>query len=295
MRLCPVRPGLCLAASLLTSTPAGAAYYGSGWYGEVEAGAHYDDNLGRTGNPAQRREDFATVLAGGAGYEGLHGTRARLGFDTRLEWQRFSEFEDLDQVSGSVQGWYLVQPVPGFATPWFEFRARGAVLQHRDSDIRDGGALDLGARAGKRLAQSLSVGAGYTFRMQRGEGPVFDLEQHAIEGDFDWTFAPRATLHGGYSFQWGDVVSTSVRSALLQAEAEAMAADAAFGGAGSNCAVTVCAWRFDGRTHSLWGGASWEFAGGWFLDVSVRWFRTDWGTTGRYEGLGYRAGVYFRF
>jgi hypothetical protein len=289
--------GAATAVLLLAPAAAPAAgYYGSGWYREAEAELRYDDNLGRTGNVVDRKEDFSARFGAGIGYEALPAADSRFGIAGRAAVERFDEYHDLDNIEIGAEGWYTFQPRPGPARPWYEAWGRISRIEHRDSDIRDGGIFEAGTLAGMRFGEAVSGRLGYVHSSRWGDDDVFDVRTHAVELDMDADILPRATLYGGYTFQWGDLVSTARSAPGLIAESDAVAIDDAFGGGtGSGCGSRRCAWRLEGRTHFIAGGVQWQVTGGLYLDLSARWFRVRWGESGRYEGLNYRASLYFRF
>lgn len=291
-------PGVLLAMVLLASggTAPAAGYYGSGWYREADAELRYDDNLGRSGNALDRVEDFSARLRAGAGYDALSGPERRFGLGARFGIERFGEFHALDNLEGTLEGYYIVQPHPGQDRPWYEAWARLTRLEHRDSDARDGTVIEAGLQAGRRFGDRASGRLGYVHTRRRGDGPVFDLDSHAAEFDFDLLLHPRATLYGGYGFHWGELASSARASPGLRDEAEAVVLDDAFGrGSGPDCLLRRCAWRLDGRTHVLNGGVQWRVAGDMYLDLSLRWFRVRWGDDARYKGLNLGGAFYLRF
>lgn len=278
------------------STAHAGGYYGAGPWREADLEVRYDDNLGRTGNAADRKEDFTARLGAGVGYEALPAADSRFGVAARFAVERMGEYHDLDNLEISGEGWYSIQPQPGLTRPWYELWGRITGIEHRDSDLRDGGIFEAGALAGMRLTGKASARLGFVHTSRWGSGDVFDTRSYALEADMDADLLPRLTIYGGYSFQWGDLVSTAGASPLLMAESEAFAIDDAFGaGTGPGCASRRCAWRLDGRTHFLSGGLQWRLPGNLSLDISTRWFRTRWGGSGEYDGLNYRASLYLRF
>lgn len=289
----------CGAVALLLAvlSPVHAAgYYATGLYREADAEVSYDDNLGRTGNPRDRKEDFTWRVGAGLGYEALPSADSRFGVAARVDAERLGEYHDLDNLEISAEGWYTIQPQPGLHRPWYEVWGRASRVEHRDSDIRDGGSFEAGVQGGMRLGTAAAARIGYVHAVRWGDGDVFDLGTHAVEFDADWDILPRAKIYGGYSFQWGDLVSTARASPGLLGDYHEFAFDDVFGaGTGADCALRRCAWRLSGDTHFLTGGAQWQITGGLYLDLSTRWFRTLWGENGRYEGLNYRASLYLRF
>lgn len=179
-------------------------------YFDLQVGFDWENNLGRAQASVDRLDDFVTVIGLSANQVRPLSARQGLLFTAITEFRHFADFDDLDQAKVGAKAVYRFKPDQGFESWWYELGVAGAVLQHADSDLRDGGELVLQGSLGRRFGESTLFRGGYRFQHQRSWcAAVFDHDVHRVFGNLDWRATKRATLYGTLGWQTGDASSTA--------------------------------------------------------------------------------------
>lgn len=284
-----------LALALAHGVVAAAGYYGSGWYREAGLQQSYDDNVSRSGAPADIASDFITRVDAAFRHTRMMGSAGRLSLAGRVAYERFDGHGDLSNVEADMEGYYVYQPNPGFSAPWYELSARLSRIEPRDSRIRRSTVADAGASAGKRLTDTLTARLGYRYSERWAQSEVFDTRDHALQLDLDMSLSPGMGAWLAYEFHAGAVVSTATPAAWIFAAAEAWEPDEAYGRVSGPGCSPRCAYRLDGRTHVVGAGFEFELTNHASVDLSGTWFHTDWEGGGAYHGLTLGVALYLNY
>jgi len=271
-----------------TALPAFAGPVSGEAFFDLRPTAIYAQNVGRAERSAEVEDDVVYGLDATAGYQMTIGRRSGLILKGGLAGRHHQRLGDLSnyRVHGSAA--YLIQPGQGFSSPWYALSAGLSLLEHRDSAIRDGTRLDLGAQLGTRMTDRIALRAEYGYaRRNAFTGETFDIEDHTLGGTVEYTLRPRAVVYTGYAFSTGDVVTDAGMNPRLRSVAKAVAPDAAFPGRR--------AWRLAGDTHDFRLGTRIGFSRRDGVDLSGRYFATDAAGNNQWHGWLVGAAYVYRF
>lgn len=288
-----------LITGMLTS--AGAMAGGS--YVDFSAEYLHDDNIGRAEADADQLSDNIALFSGALQIPQLLGERSGLLHVLRLEYDRHVDWDDLSVLTASAGTTLRYKPGAAYNSPWFEPSFNFALMQHQDSDIRDGTLLRAGLTVGSNLTDRLTARLGYRYDWRQAwDADVYDLGSHRLAGSVDFELTDRATLYGTLGWQTGEVVSTATPSPKVLNASEARAVDEALSERPDN-AVRVgnyyqgerVAYRLDADSLTGELGLNVALTRKLALDLSALSF-SAWGEGNNdYDGLQLRAGLLYRY
>ncbi len=178
---------------------------------ELSGDVSYDDNVPRAEVENDIEDDFIFSIRGGAGRVFAVNDISGLILRAQLEGNFFEEFDDLHHLRAKGSAVYRIQPSPAYTAPWYELNLSLSQLEFRDSDIRNGSVVTVGANVGKRFTDRIEALAGYKFENRWArEDDVFDIHHHDFFATLDYSLTESLTFYTGYSFRTGEVVSTAV-------------------------------------------------------------------------------------
>lgn len=213
----------------LLSVPVPAA---AEWFGGLEAGTVYDDNLSRSELAADVESDrgLRAFAEGGRAFELAAGTAVT--FTGSLEYAAFDEFSAMDNSTLGVAGSWRKKFGLGLLAPALRLRAAVERLDFDDAK-RDGWLYvgEIGWR--KRLGERWDVDAALSYEIRRadaaGPGTVFDQERIGASVLGDVALGGPWFLTIGYGFLDGDVDSNATPNDRIIAAKEASIPDPVFG------------------------------------------------------------------
>jgi hypothetical protein len=291
------------ALFVLALVGSGNGARGQSHYADVSLDYLHDDNIGRAELDRDILEDNIVTLSGSLNMPRLLGSRAGLLNSLRLEYAAQTEWEDLSALTASAASTFRYQPGAAFSAPWYEAQLVAALMQHQDSDIRDGARLRLNLAVGSDFTDRLVGRAGYRYELRRAwEGEVFDLDNHRFSGSLDYGINDWVTLYGTFAWQTGEVVSTATPRPQVLNASEARHLDEALserppGAArvGNFFEGDRVAYRLDADTLTGELGLNVALSRKLALDFSALHFQAYGDGDNDYDGLQLRAGLLYRF
>jgi len=276
---------------------------GQSHYVDVSLDYMHDDNIGRAELDRDILEDNIVTLSGSLNMPRLLGSRAGLLNSLRLEYAAQTEWEDLSALTASAASTFRYQPGAAFSAPWYEAQLVAALMQHQDSDIRDGARLRLNLAVGSDFTDRLVGRVGYRYELRRAwEGEVFDLDNHRFSGSLDYGINDWVTLYGTLAWQTGEVVSTATPRPQVLNASEARHLDEALserplGAArvGNFFEGDRVAYRLDADALTGELGLNVALSRKLALDLSALHFQAYGDGDNDYDGLQLRAGLLYRF
>lgn len=297
---CRATASVLIVLALFGSITESAA---QGSYVDIALEYLYDDNIGRAEVDDDILDDNIIALSGSFNLPQVLNARAGLLHTLRLEYAGNAEWEDLSAFTASAASTFRFRPGAAFSAPWYEAQLAAALLQHRDSDIRDGGQIRLNLSVGSNLTDRLVGRVGYRYELRRAwEDEVFDLDNHRFSGNVDYGVNERVTLYGTLAWQTGEVVSTATPRPQVLNASEARHLDDALSerpvGAirvGNFFQGERVAYRLDADTLTGEVGLNLALSQKLALDLSALHFRAYGDGDNDYDGLQLRAGLFYRF
>lgn len=291
------------ALLVLALVGSGPGARGQSRYVDVSLDYLHDDNIGRAELDRDTLEDNIVTLSGSLNMPRLLGSRAGLLNSLRLEYAAQAEWEDLSALTASAASTFRYQPGAAFSAPWYEAQLVAALMQHQDSDIRDGARLRLNLAVGSDFTDRLVGRVGYRYELRRAwEGEVFDLDSHRFSGSLDYGVNDWVTLYGTIAWQTGEVVSTATPRPQVLTASEARHLDEALserplGAArvGNFFEGDRVAYRLDADSLTGELGLNVALSRKLALDLSALHFQAYGDGDNDYDGLQLRAGILYRF
>ncbi len=257
----------------------------------INVSGFYQSNLGNADRRADKLEDW--VISTGASYAKsiLLTERTASVFHAGLNYDRHIRYEDLSRLDLSMGAKYRVQPVIGFTRPWMEVSAKLDVLQHQDSEIRDGVIAALQASLGQQMTDRIKLVAGAVWEQRHAQSAVFDTRNQQFFAKLDYRCDERNLFYMNGSVIKGDQVSTASIpvSATLRAQAEAITPDIALSGSSQRNAYQVQA-----RANLLELGWNYALSGSQAVDAGLKAFDVDAEAGLQYQGVVLQATYLYR-
>jgi len=285
-----------LLFSLFPIASSSASYYGSGAYGDVGIGLRYDSNLSRAQTEHDRKEDFINNFNARYGYQKVLSQNSLLNISADVAYEKMGEFKALNNLQLGGAASYYYQPVPGYFNPWFELTFSLNHLKFNKSKIRDSVILDSSLKVAKRFTHKLNGSLAYTYNERYSSEKVFDLVNHVISSDVEYSYSRSLTLFAGYKIEFGEVVSTAIPNAKIIAASESVAPDDVFSsGIGSSCMNRRCAYRLDATSHKLNAGMYMNPGESVEIELATQYHYSDAAGDNRYQGLIYYASFWYAY
>jgi hypothetical protein len=195
-RLLPVF--VVLAASLADPGPAPGE-----WFGDVDAGTVYEDNLSRAAKAADQESDlaFASTLSVGHVFALTGSTAARASLD--IGGSAYTEFGKLNNLASGFTLSLRHKLGLGPFVPWMRVFASGAYLNYAD-DFLDSALWSGGLEVGKRVHERIDLKAGYLYEVRDANNGVYDQAGHTLSLQGSFLLTPATELTLGYWTRWGD-------------------------------------------------------------------------------------------
>jgi hypothetical protein len=199
----------------------------------------------------------------------------------------------LSHLTASAGATYRYKPSGGYAGTWYEGNLTGVLLQHQDSDLRDGGIVGFSVSAGRNFTDRIIGRVAYRYEIRRGWGEdVFDTDNHRFSGNLDYRLTERLTFYGTFAWQTGEVVSTATPSPKVLGASEARAPDEALS---NGTGLQRVAYRLDAESFTGELGMNIALKRNVAMDISALHFRAYGEDDNDYNGLILRGGLLYRF
>jgi len=174
--------------------------------GELAIG--YDSNVANARQGADEREDEFALLSLGADRTWSLGADQALQARVNVESQAFREFEDLDNVLGTLSLRYLLRPGAGFFTPTFAISGSAGWWEF-NSRLRDSADYRASMFVLEQLTTKISARLTGTIDWRRAaRAEVFTNRTRSLGVDLDWMLTSRFATYAGYRRRWGQFVTT---------------------------------------------------------------------------------------
>lgn len=278
-------------SSLLSLTPAHAVETRFG----VDAELLSDDNVNR-GPGGYEKSDTIASVEGNVSRSLLLSFRSGLLLRGSVRYERYLDFDDLSNLSLNGRVAWRFQPNPGLTGTSFELAAQARMLEHSDSNIRDGYLYSVSASLGKHFTDRVRLGGGISLDERRAdEGEVYNLSSNSVWLSADYRLTT-AIIYGSVTRISGDHAITTGEGTYpgLSGYYDASVVDTAFTDAFG--AYAPWAYRIDAQTMSFELGVNLPLRGKHTLDFSARFYDSEADRGGfTYDGTQLRAVYFYRF
>ncbi|HSG89224.1 MAG TPA: hypothetical protein VLA56_08425 [Pseudomonadales bacterium] len=230
---------------------------------DLGASLRHDDNLSNSLDRHDRASDQILRLDASARRDLLDESGTGLRFRGQLGAEHLRDFDDLDRLDLRLGADWVLVPRHTYGDLSVALTAELEGFVHRDSDLRDGGALTLGLLLRDRLTDRLELTGGARHAVRRSrEGDLFDLDRSELFLRMDLDTGRRTGVWLGIDAGVGDTVANVARSgASILPIAEALAVDPVFGagllggpGAGPGAGTNRVSYRIDARAVAVRAG-----------------------------------------
>lgn len=251
-----------IAAVLLLTMPAWPVLAAEGWRFGAGAEFTHDDNATR-GLYDGKKSDNILAMEASASRSWLLSPASGLLLRGLARYSHFTDIDDISNLALVGRAAWRIQPAPGFNAPWFELAGQAQLLQHADSELRDGHILTIEASAGRFLTDRLRLAAGLGLDERSGDDTgVYDLSNTRLWASLDHRIGVRNTLYARLAHVTGDQVFNVIPALGLGVWAIDPALASVYGAPGN-------AYRVDATTQVLELGFNYPLASGQALDFSV--------------------------
>jgi len=224
-----------------------------------------DSNVG---NAFQSKDEEGSVRSLGnlkLAYNRPLGERSKLQFWLRAGGEYFTNIEDLSNIFAQGHADYEISMSTAFAAPVFTLLAEVTGVDVK-SDIRDSVNFRLGAEIRSQLSPTLTVGGGVHGIYNNADSDVFTTKDRGVFAQAGYSLLKDGTLFGNFTYQYGDVTSTSSPTLDIINASKAITPDDAFGGLDAN----QLAYKILANTFILTLGYRHSFSERLSLDFSLR-------------------------
>ncbi|MBD3646776.1 MAG: hypothetical protein HUJ31_04835 [Pseudomonadales bacterium] len=286
-----------LIISVALPMPAWAAYQ-SGFYGEVQAALTHRDNVSQSLDSTNAQSDNLSTLTLGGGYRNKIGDSNQLIAAAYVSFNRYNEFDGLDNTAASLGLYWTTQPTPGYDKPWYVVSTRLIRLDYEDSDIREGNLWTIGASANKRLTDTVTghLGFQHVRRLPQDDdaGIAFDTRSNEIYIGLDFQLTRKLSLKGEYSRLHGDVTYSESQTTAPYAYAGSTSRDPALDRCGPSGCTSWYSWRQSAKTNKWQSGIEYQF-GAVSVDLTAEYYDSDLDGNGTYNDWLVQTGVVWTF
>lgn len=245
----------CLLLASLLWSPVGRAQ----WFADTAAETLYTSNLSRAERASNAREDLGLSVAARAGYHFQPAIYTGLTVNARLSRTAFNSYSGLDNAEVAAGMTLSHKFGLGDKAPSVSVDLQAGRSEYQN-DIRDTWLYSTGLAVSKRLTDGVLLTA--SLRHERRDGDHnqprpqipgmpppkpgdawrYDVSSISLQGELDLNES--SWLTAGYSFQKGDIVSSSPKYARIIAAAVAITSDPVYG-------PGIIAYRIPALTPSL--------------------------------------------
>ena len=250
----------------------------------------YDDNVRRAQNEVDIRDDSLLNLTINAKAGKSLSRYSRLNYGGRISVEKFSTFEELNNLNFDINVKYRFAYASGFTSPLYSigFKAGGI---SSDKVARDSTVYSINSGVNKWLTNTINMSVGLVHKQRESRSRVFDTKENLIFGNLDINFSKSALIYTTYSYIAGDIVSSATPSLAIINAAEAIQPDDAFGGMTTN----QFAYRLDSDTQVVTLGYNQAISAATSFDVSYRYVKTESEGSIEYDRSIFRISLLGRF
>ncbi len=273
-----------------------AAHGAEDWRYGLSADIVRDSNATRGLYDGKKADNIATI-EGSTTRSWLLSPDSGLLVRGAARYSHFMDIEDISNIALIGRTALRFQPTRGFSAPWYEVAGQIQVLQHADSDLRDGAIATLEASAGSYITDRLQLSAGIGVDKRGGGGGtagLYDLSNKRIFAAADLRIGVNNMLYARLMRQTGDqVFSSGSTSGLSAVWEDDPALRAPLGLAVAN------AYRIDATTLAWEFGLNYPLGPEQALDFSVARYSSEAeegpATGNKYRSTQLRATYLYRF
>ncbi|MBC8211912.1 MAG: hypothetical protein H8E21_12690 [Gammaproteobacteria bacterium] len=230
----------------------------------------YDDNIRRAKYDADIREDSLFNLSFRAHKKLWNSRFSQLGIAAKVEAEKYSTFDTLDNVGFGVGLKYSFSFSSGFSAPLYSLKLDLGGIKS-ESEMRTADTASLGLEINKWLTNTISLTAGYKAKLQDSQSEVFDTMEHQFFANLDLELSARHLFYLTYHYIAGDIVSSATPKIAIINAADAIEPDDAFGGIAAN----QFAYRLDAVSQVVTLGYNAAISGNLSLDLSLRYINSE--------------------
>jgi hypothetical protein len=208
------------------------------WLFDADAGAFYDNNLGRASSPADFRAGSAATLAIAASWFAAPTESDVLSVGAAVGGEAHDRYHGLNNGWAVGTALYRHKFGVGLSAPWVLGEIAGGYYEY-DFNVRTGARFALRAEMGKRLSETFDIEIGAFYDRRYGpfgvpdipgiSGKAFDLRGEGVYFRAGYAVTENLLLSARLAVRRGDVVSTATETDQIISAATAIAEDPTFG------------------------------------------------------------------
>lgn len=224
-----------------------------------------DSNVGNAVRSHDEEESFRFLGNLKLSYSWPLGELSKLHFGLKAGGEYFSNIDDLSRLFAQGQVAYETSMSTGSSAPVFTLMAEVTGVDVK-SDIRDSVNFRLGMEIRSQLSPKLTVEGGVHGVYNNANSDVFTTKEVQVFTNAGYAILEDGTLHGSFTYQYGDITSTGTPTLDIIKASEAIIPDDAFGGLKAN----KLGYRLLANTFTLALGYKHVFSERISLDLSLR-------------------------
>jgi hypothetical protein len=223
----------------------------------------------------------------------LLGPNSGMVFRGAARYARFTDLSDISNLALAARAAWRYQRDRSFGAPWYEIAGEAQLLNHADSDLRDGNVVSITGSIGRYLTDRVRISGGLGVDKRSGDDTsLYDLTTNRLWGTFDLRVGARNAFYARLTRVAGDHVfnaASGVNQGLLSLAADRVITDPALG-------PGFIGYRAEATTFLYDLGYNMPLPGGHALDFSLTHYSSETDIGGySYDGTLLRATWLYRF
>jgi hypothetical protein len=224
-----------------------------------------DSNVGNAVRSRDEEGSFRSLGNVKLAYNRPLGELSKLQLWLRGGGEYFTNIDDLSNIFIQGRADYEFSLSPGPTVPVFTLLTEVTGIDVK-SDIRDSVNFRLGVEIRAQLSPTLTIGGGVHGIYNNADSDVFTTKDLEVFTHAGYSLLKDGTVYGNFTYQYGDVTSTSSPTLDIINASKAITADDAFGGLDAN----QLAYKILANTFILTLGYRHVFSERLALDFSLR-------------------------
>ena len=250
----------------------------------------HDDNIRKAQNEIDIRTDNTLSLTLNAKAGTSLSRFTLLSYGGSIQAEKFSEFDELDNLSFNVNVKYRFAFASGFASPIYFLGLKVGGIESAKI-ARDSTTYSINFGVNKWLTDTINMSLGIDHRQRNSRSRVFDTVENQLFGNLDINLSKTTLLYSTYTYIIGDIVSSATPTLAIINASEVIEPDDAFGGIATN----QFAYRLDSVTQVITLGYNKIVFGKTSIDLSYRFVKTESEGNIEYDRSIFRASLLGRF
>jgi FimV-like protein len=250
----------------------------------------HDDNIRRAQNEIDIRSDSIINMTLNARAGESLSSFTLLSYGASISAEKFSTFEELDNISFDANVKFRFAFAAGFTSPIYSIGLKVGGIES-DKVARDSSVYSLSLGVNKWITNTLNLSIGLDHKQRESRSRVFDTTENRMFANLDINLSKTDLVYTTYTYIAGDIVSSATPTLAIINASDVIEPDDAFGGIATN----QFAYRLDSDTQVATLGYNTIISEKTSVDFSYRYIKTESAGNIEYDRSIFRASLLGRF